>query len=349
MTTHALRDVLTEQGAQWDQHIDGASAPCDYGDSTAEYAAVTQRAGLHYIGHWGRLLFGGADYIDFLHRMTTNHFVNLQNGAGLQAVFTENRGRIVDVGAFYRRDGHTLAVVSPAARQSLPAWLDRFIFSEDITIEDIGEATSAFDIMGPEALALTSQVLNLPSEPSAPHQLVDCPSHPSMWLSALADPSAGLRLIGTPDILAALWRALGAAGAHPIGERTWNVRRIELGIPLADGELNDEHNPWEAGLGEAIHMNKGCYIGQEVIARLDTYDKIKQHLVGLVVSAAAPLPAGTQLFSDNAAVGTVTSSALSPSFGPIALAYVRRAHAAPGTQLSLAGDKGTATVQALPF
>lgn len=349
MNTNALSDVIRGEGARWDEQVDGAPAPRDYGDCPAEYAAATQRAALHYVGHWGRLLLGGADHIDFLHRMTTNHFTQLQNGCGLQAVFTENRGRIVDVGSFYRREQHTLAIVSPAARHTIPAWLDRFIFAEDITIVDIGESTSMFDIIGPDAMKAARQILDLPGVTYAPHQLVDCPSHPDLWIAALAGPAAGLRLLGEPQQLAALWRTLRAAGAHPIGEQAWNARRIELGIPLAGGELNDEHNPWEAGLGEAIHMNKGCYIGQEVIARLDTYDKIKQHLVGIAVSTAAPPPPGTQLLSANAVVGTVTSSALSPTLGPIALAYVRRSHAAPGTQLALAEDRGTGTVQSLPF
>ncbi len=349
MTTHALRDVLTEEGGRWEEQVAEAPAPRDYGDPIAEYTAAAQGAALHYGGHWGRLLLGGADHLDFLHRMTTNDFIGLQNGHGLQAVFTESRGRIVDFGAFYRRQEHTLAIVSPAARQTIPAWLDRFIFSEDMTIDDIGESTSMFDVIGPDALSTARRALDLPAEPSAPHQLIDCPSQPSLWIAALASPSAGLRLLGEPDGLAVLWRALREAGAHPIGEEAWNVRRIELGIPLANGELNDEHNPWEAGLGDAIHMNKGCYIGQEVIARLDTYDKIKQHLVGLAVSAEAPPPPGTQLLSERAAVGTVTSSALSPTLGTIALGYVRRAHAAPGTQLSLADGNGTCIVQSLPF
>ena len=111
--------------------------------------------------------------------------------------------------------------------------------------------------------------------------------------------------------------------------------------------MTEDYNPWEAGLGRAIHMDKGCYIGQEVIARLDTYDKIKQHLVGLRLPAG-DLPApGQPLRDDRREVGRITSTADSPTLGPIALAYVRRDACDAGTELAL--DQGRATVVTLPF
>ena len=96
-------------------------------------------------------------------------------------------------------------------------------------------------------------------------------------------------------------------------------------------------------------MNKGCYIGQEIIARLDTYDKIKQHLVGIVFAGESPPAAGTALQSDGHNAGVITSSALSPVLGPIALAYVRRSYCSPATKIQTVDGKYSGQISSLPL
>ena len=123
--------------------------------------------------------------------------------------------------------------------------------------------------------------------------------------------------------------------------------RVEQGRPRLGRELTQSYNPWEAGLDRAIHLDKGCYIGQEVIARLDTYDKVKQHLVGLRLSTAELLATEQPLRDGGREVGRITSAVHSPRFGPIALAYVRRRACAVGTVLDV--GEARATVVALPF
>ena len=111
--------------------------------------------------------------------------------------------------------------------------------------------------------------------------------------------------------------------------------------------MTETYNPWEAGLDHAIHIDKGCYIGQEVIARLDTYDKVKQHLVGLQLTESDLPEPGQRLYDGKRELGSITSAVYSPLQGPIALAYVRREASAAGTKLDLAGIQ--ATVVSLPF
>ena len=349
MSAQSLIDVVSAAGAQWHSYRDELSIPYAFGDVQAEYSALSQRAGLHYSGHWGRLVFTGSDHVDFLHRMTTNHFLDLGDRFGLQAVFTEQRGRIVDWATFYHRDLQTLAIVSPAAHMKVRDWLDRFLFTEEVTISDLTADTSAFELLGPDAYSIAEESLDLSLDGVQPHQTISYPLAPDLWITALQSPWRGLRLVGRNEALVKCWNLLTEAGASPAGERAWNIQRIELGHPLSGNELNEEHNPWEAGLYQSIHMNKGCYIGQEVIARLDTYDKIKQHLVGIACETDSLPEAGTVLLAEEKAVGAVTSSAYSPSFGPIALAYVRRGFSVPDTVLTRADNSHQCRVQSLPF
>ncbi len=310
-----------------------------------EYHAARAGAALRDARASFRLYMRGADHLDFLHRMTSNDFRNLQVGHGLEAVFIEHRARILDLATCYRGPDATALILSPASRSALPPWLDRFIFAEALELADRTDETAMFELVGPHAARLVAHALDADLAKLRDHQLLNPQVADGLWLARTAGP--GLRTFGPPAAVEALWQCLAAAGARPIGAATWEILRVEQGLPLLGCELTQNYNPWEAGLGRAIHLDKGCYIGQEVIARLDTYDKIKQHLVGLRLSATELPPTGQPLRTGVRQVGLITSAVHSPSLGPIALAYVRRSACAEGTALDAGGAQ--ATVVPLPF
>lgn len=162
----------------------------------------------------------------------------------------------------------------------------------------------------------------------------------------------GLRAVGAPAAIRGLWERLEGQGARPVGEDAWEVRRVERGRPLAGRELTEEHNPWEARLGHTVHPDKGCYIGQEVIARLDAYDKVKQRLVGLRWTQGGMPDPGTTLTADGREVGHLTSVARSAHLrSNLALAYLRRESWDPGTRVGFGTAAGhqEAEVSSLPF
>ena len=325
--------------------------PRHYGEVRHEYDRAISAAVVRDCSHLGRLRFDGADHLDFLHRMSTNDFNSLTSGTGLQAVFTDNRGRILELGTFFRDGDSSLAIVSPGGGQRLLEWLERFHFAERFEMVDVASATAMIEVFGPDASTVAREIAGNPL-PDDNLRVLREAGDTGIWFARVDRfGHAGFLVVGPPGSVRDSWSQLLRAGATPIGEEAWDILRVEAGLPIHDAELNEDHNPWEAGLDDAIHLDKGCYIGQEVLARLDTYDKVKQHLVGLGLPpdlspvASAPLRAGRK------EAGTVTSTCCSPRFGNIGLAYVRTAHAAEGTVLSCEseGSEQTATVVALPF
>lgn len=341
--------AATAPPAAWTEHS-GWEMPAHYGDVEAEYQAARTGVALRETSHQSRLRFTGKDHLDFLHRMTTNHFRGLESGTGLEAVFTDSRGRIIEVGTFYRAGETTLAVLSPAGGQTIPAWLDRYLFAEQIAIADFTAETGMFEVLGPEAAALVSKTLGKDLTTVPDHHLLNDPLAEGAWLARLdCFGHAGLRAMGAAEQLRDWWEKLAKAGAQPLGEEAWEALRIGAGLPERGRELGEEHNPWEANLGRMIHMDKGCYIGQEVIARLDTYDKVKQRLMGLELPAG-PLPSrGAVLRAGNTEAGRLTSATRVPGQQTgIALAYLRREHWQPDTLLQLEGNAEPVRVISLP-
>ena len=322
-----------------------------------ETAAARNGAAFRDITHYTRLLFSGPDHLDILHRLTTNHFLDLSPGEGLPAVFPDNRGRIVSWGSFTRLDGNNTLLVIPSSNGGrLAEWLDRYIFNEKISIRDLTPETAAMEVIGPESLAILSEIAPAVKGGGTipPHRLISTDGQKPRFLGLHYGRLPGFRVIGDFADLRTLGSRMHGAGAVQLSDGGFETIRVEEGCPALERELTEDHNPWEAGLDRAIHIDKGCYLGQEVIARLDTYDKVKQRLVGLRIPAASRIDGSSRLVSvDGRMAGEITSSAFSPTLGSrIALAYVRNQFCAPGTKLAFEGEDGTpspVTVSELPF
>ena len=322
-----------------------------YGDSRRECVTATDGAGIRDATHLSIIDFEGADHLDFLHRMTTNDFVNLPVGGGVRAVFPDNRGRIIEAGTFCRlSDTTTRFVGGPDARKRLPAWLDRYVFAEQIEWIDRLDDTCALELFGPRAFPLANTGLGVDVEAVPSYGRARTDGDLNVTRLDLG-PLPGIQVSGRMEDVIRLWHNLLEHGASPVGELAFQALRVQFGHPLPGPELNEDHNPWEAGLTDAIHLNKGCYIGQEVIARLDTYDKVKKRLVGLrLASEELPHEKIVVVDVDGREVGNVTSAVYSPILGHgIALAYVRTAFTAPGTRLHFGDGPSTADVVELPF
>ena len=294
----------------------------------------------------GRLHLSGSEHLEFIHRLSTNDTLHCAVGTGLRTVFCDPRGRIVEVLDLCRiKSDLTEGFTTVDGATALIKWLERYHFSEQIEWRDTSNDLDQCEVVGAQAVRMCADVLAIDAAAMPRFSLVPHATLRAMRIDAGSYP--GIRLWG-PDLTAPR-KALVDAGAMAIRPATQELLRIHWGDP-GSAELTLEHNPWEAGLGDAIHMAKGCYTGQEVIARLDTYQKIKQHLVGLRL--AAPVPSGAVVRVAGTTVGTVTSVATNFELGTLALAYVRTAQCHEGTPVEVHSDMGVpvhAVVSNLPF
>lgn len=301
-----------------------------------EGAAVLRRS------DGGLLVLTDADRVDFLQRMTTNNIAALRTGQAAVTVLTSPTAKIVHVFTVLCRDGDLLLLPGPGEAAALARYLrGQIFFMDKVSLTDRTAEHARLRVMGPHA-------------PDAVHSLGFDAAGPGIWQErrgaiALNHPEydvPGIELVLPDAAVEETLVALVSAGAVVIDEEPYHARRVELGRPAAGFELTGDVNPLEAGLAWACAENKGCYTGQEIIARQVTYDKVTRTLAGL--RAPALLAPGTRLTADGRDVGVVTSSAHSPALDrPIALGIVKRPHNQPGATL-LAGEL-TVEVMSLPF
>ena len=317
-----------------------------------EFRAATERAAV-YPDDAGILLLTGEDARDLLNRLSTN-LIDPDAPAGEVAVtvLTSDRGRIVDLVYVIHCGDHQVMLTSPGQQQNVIDFLDKYTIMEDLEVEDITEKTSMLRLTGPGAADLLARVSDDDILVVEPPTDPDDPERPPTRYLLADDPSDAARIAAD----------LEAAGAASISAATAEALRIAQARPAYGSEMSDTYNPLEAGLIGAIDFHKGCYIGQEVIARLDTYHKVQKYLVSLDFDAdqgqAGALPGSRLVNDEGAAMGLVTSATVVPGADGarvIGLGYVRTAAVQVGGTLQVAADEGngddgiTARITAQPL
>ena len=332
----------------------GWRLPAVYSSTVEEYRAATQGSGLVDRSFVGRLEIRGADGLDLLDRLSTNRLEDLVVGRVMRTVLTSNKGRILDLLSVLRLEDHLLVLTGPENRARVAEHIDFYTFAEDVAVRDVTEESAMLGLMGPDATALLDELTGLDASSM---EAEECAVASVGEIDVLLVKSDFAGLSGfdiiVPELEAVgLWDRLLAAGASPVGMDALEAIRVERGVPVHGSELTEEYNPLEANLLDSISFNKGCYVGQEVVARLDTYKKVKKRLVGLSWEGDGDAPTGGAVVLDGKQVGTITSTARSPRLmGWIGLAYVGKAQAETGTRLTISHADGElpALVEELPF
>lgn len=361
--TQTVRDLQLAAGAVFDT-VDGWEQAAHYGDTYKEYQAALSGAALIDGSGAGRIWMSDRDQAALLQRLSTNDVVKPKPGQGLQTVLTNHNGRIIDLLTLHKLEDRLLVVTSPQQRVAVRKLLRKNIFFNDkVKLEDVTEGLGQLHLFGPNSAAiletLSGQALaDLPLFGIVSAQIAGI----DLWVARIKPlGGAGYALYAPSEQLAALWQSLTGAGAQPLGTAAYTILRVEAGYGAFGRELSLEYIPLETGLLDAISFNKGCYVGQEIIARMDSRKRMAKQLRGLKLSAvptlelaapadeqAGPQPLG-KLSVEGKEAGDLTSMVISPRFGPIALAYVRSAHVAAGTEVGIANSDVTATVVELPF
>ncbi len=310
-----------------------------------EYQALRQGAALQARPDAGVLSLSDADRVDFLQRMTTNDIKALADGHSCVTVLTSPTAKIVQVFTVLARGDDLLLLPSRGETEALARHLrGQIFFMDKVKVRNLSEEHARLRLIGPQALTvLAATGLDMQGAAEGEWRQRD-------GLLAVRQRSydlPGYELLMAADKREDLIERLAAVETTLLeNDDVYQARRVELGIPLPGAELTGEYNPLEAGLAWACADDKGCYTGQEIIARQVTYDKVTRTLVG--IASEHLLPVGGPLQSGGREVGIVTSAVQSPALGhPIALAIVKRPHDAQGTELQAGAF--VAHVVALPF
>jgi folate-binding protein YgfZ len=284
-----------------------------------------------------------------LQRQSTNDVRLLAPNRSVLTVLTSPTGRILDLLRLLKEeDTSILALTLPGYTAATGRYLkSRIFFMDKVSVEDCSGEWYLVDLDGAQAKAQLERLrLEAPGLDRVTSGVTFGATVRVVGQPGLA--GTGYRLVAPAAARQIIEQALAEAGGERLDSTLYEILRIEAGLPVAGAELNERYTPLETGLGEAISSTKGCYTGQEVIARQLTYDKVTQHLAGLRLSG--PVTAGLPVLAEGRAVGTVTSFAQSPVYGPIALAILKRPFHEPGREVQVGeGESVRATVSALPF
>jgi folate-binding protein YgfZ len=305
-----------------------------------EHSALRGGCGLVDRSERGKLALTGSEAKEFLQGQVTNDVEGLSAGEGCYAAFLDHKGkmqgdlRALDLGDELWLDCERVAL------QDLFNMIRRYKLGLDVELHKRTLERGLLSLIGPDARRIAGGDLPETEHASARGELGGAPV-----VRVVTD--LGVDVICAAEDVGRVRAELEGAGAVPVSEAAAEVLRVESGRPRYGVDLDQTVIPQEAGLNErAVSFTKGCYVGQETVARLHYRGKPNRHLRGLRLSE--PAPSGAQLQLGEKVVGRLGSVVVSPRLGPIALAIVRR-EATPGDRLAIEGSAASAEVVELPF
>ena len=355
---------------------DGWSVPESYGDASFEYATVREGGpGLSDFSSRGRILVSGTEAIQFLNGLITNDMKTLAVNSWMPAAFPNVQGRLIASVRIVRLiDEGTGRNVCPiflldteaATHQRVLKTVERFTLAGDFRVTDVTSQTAMLSVQGKKAVDLVRTVLGDHAADLLANQSSQIPwpqsdenghaknvGNSMTVMRASHTGEDGFDFIVNADQAVSLWDALQNAGAQPVGQAALEILRIEAGLPRYGVDMDETNVVTETALDDAVSYTKGCYVGQEIIARIKYRGHVAKKLSGVMFEQAVNVAVGASIQSaDGKEAGRVTSVAYSPHLGrTIALAYLKYDYLAPGTSVEVISSKEVfeARVTELPF
>ncbi len=326
-----------------------------FGDPAREARAAFESGVVRDQSARARLVVRGKERAEFVQRMCTNDVRKVVGDFGLAAALTTAKGRLVDLVRLFARGEELVLLGSDGRGAELVSWLQKYLVMEELAIEETAASETSLLAFGPGAAAAVERVLGVTSSTVAGGFAVASASFEGATIHVLGagePPLHGIELIAPRSVAGQLFGRLADAGLAPIGEQAWSQVRIEAGIPLHGREITENVNPLEASLLGAVSFTKGCYIGQEVVARLSSYSKVQRLLVGVRFPASVEPAAVNEIFWDLLRVGHASSVTRSARLdATLALAFVKTEYSKPGTPIYTvqAGERLAGTLCEVPF
>jgi folate-binding protein YgfZ len=297
-----------------------------------ELSALRTGAVIRDISAFTHLLLRGNDSLDFVHRISTNAVKDLQLNQTQRTIFTNEKGRILDSVLLLRMQDVLHIFGNEGSEELLSYWLNKYIIADDVKTESAYKQQFAFEALGPQAEPLMILLFGEAAKGAELNKVYTalCESHVIHFTpQKLANGKKKYIIFGPAaagrEVLRQCKYSSSIIEVKMLGNEAWNIYRVEEGIP-GKNELNDKFNPLEAKLAAEISFTKGCYIGQEVIARLDSYGKTQRELCGFLIGEPLTSDTAIKVFNaEGGEVGEITSLAPLDGRGTtIGLGYLKK-------------------------
>lgn len=333
----SLRDVQAAQGAAFAP--DGI--PLHFGDQALEYDRALNKTVIMDRSHEARLEITGKDRFEVIHRISTNDLHDMQPGEGRATIFTNANARILDRVMVYNLEDRALVLGEPGRGTALQQYLQRNIFfNDDARLTDLSITTREFDFHHCTHFDSAGHPRTSPFKYSVSRDRIAGIEVYTAQRKALTGPR--YTILVPNEGAEEVWSDITGSGIHTVGSLTYNVLRIRAGVPGIGRELSPDYIPLEVGLWDEVSFTKGCYTGQEIIARMESRSRLASTLVRLQLSEMAEAPA--DLFHEGHAAGKLTSSVTSPNGEIFAMGVVKMKYVQIGQILNVGQSTVTAQV-----
>ena len=273
---------------------------------TPGYESLTTGAAIIDLSRRGRIRVTGEDRARLLHAMTTNHVQQMKPGDGIYVFFLNAQGRILADAVVLCFEDHFLLDTGPETRKAVYEHLDQYIIADDVTLDDVTEQTFSFGLEGPKAMGVAARCgLQAPH-----HRFAHVASNELVAANIAATGSHGIRIYGAVARKEEVIALIEGAGAVAASDQDAEIVRIENFVPRYGCDITEHTLPQETQQMHALHFQKGCYLGQEIVERIRSRGHVNRLLMGFRIDGEAKPPApGTKLMLEGQAAGEVTSSA----------------------------------------
>lgn len=322
--------------------------PLHFGDLAGEYRDALENAVLLDRSHEGRVEIRGKHRFEIINRTSTNDVLNMRPGEARPTIFTNPNGRILErVVVVNWRDESLLVLTGPGRGAGVANYLQKQVFyGDDAQITNLAETHYQFSLHGPKSGTIINALAETPLDDDLfTGRFVTIGGH-EVFVGRLKPFSEDHRILiaptnGAPDVWQAVITVGTPHGIQPTGGLTYNTLRIRAGVPGAGREINTNYIPLEVGLWDEVSFNKGCYTGQEIIARMESRQQLARTLVRFTLKTAIDAPA--DLYASGKKAGTLTSSVTAPDGEYFGMGIVKTAYTMPGQVLDV-GEKGEFTL-----
>lgn len=357
MKISPINEIHKSLGAKFAE-VHGWEMPAHYGDPVAEHLNVRRGVGISDISHRGKVWISGKDRVMFLQKILSQDINKLTPNGGAYSTLLDVKGRMLAYMRIYRDEDSFLLDTEPCLSEKIVQILTHYLFREVVRIEDVTERYGLLTVQGPLARDLLGRLTGTEIK-----DMSEC-SHLNLHINGISckvvrtsyTGEEGYDIYILQDEAAAVWGTTGDTSPIPFGLDALETLRLEAGTPVYSVDMDEHTIPIEANLDRAISYEKGCYIGQETIARIKFRGHVNRTLTGFCMNEDIVPEKGDKIckviHDIEHDIGVITSSCLSPILKrPIALGYIRIEYNEPGEVVYI--DRGTqrlmAIVTQLPF